>query len=121
MKFLVKITIISLILVVFVSTEANAQSQDVRREKEKQVKTKQADKSVFGSQSTAETAKSNLSSKRSKKVTIWDVVPAEGFIATGNLEQDKKAKMNAQRKWIKSHPEEFLALIESHGIKPKSN
>ncbi len=120
MKFLIKTIIISLALVVFVSAQANAQNQDVRREKEKPEKTEQADKSVFGSQSTEETAKSNLSSKRSKKVTIWDVVPADGFIASGDLEQDKKAKMIAQRKWIKTHPEEFLALIETHGIKPKS-
>lgn len=54
--------------------------------------------------------------KKGQKLTIWDVLPADGFVPTGDPEKDKEAKRKVQIDWAKKNPEEFKRLMKEHGI-----
>lgn len=111
----------SILVVLFLfalTSVATAQNQDARKEKVKPAATERVKKGPFDSQS--EVSDKGLTGKKSsKKKTIWDVIPADGFTPTGNPELDKKRKMEIQVKWAKDNPEKFRDILVQHGIKPK--
>lgn len=110
---------ILVVLILFAFTGiANAQKQDVRKEKPKPAFTDQVKKGSFTSQSESKD-QSLEARKANKKKTVWDIIPADGFTPTGNAELDKKRKMDIQVRWAKENPEKFRDLLVLHGIKPE--
>lgn len=118
MKNLIKISFV-LLVAMLVSVSASAQKQEVRKKKEKPaVVIEQADNSPFSFEQADQTQRTGVK-KGQKKFIIWDVLPADGFVPTGNKEVDKKNKRAIQKQWAKDNPKEFQALLERHGIKVK--
>lgn len=109
-----KISFLVIIMMVF-GISASAQ-QDARRVKAKPSKTVEVRKGPFHSDVQTTEKKASVR-KGDTKPNIWEVIPADGFVPTGDKDLDKKKKMEIQIRWAKENPKRFQELLELHGIK----